>query len=85
MYKVIILPTAFEDLSRIDKPIAKRVTDKITWLSENLDNITPLPLKGNLSGFYKLKIGDWRALYEIDYDERVITVHKVGHRKEIYK
>ncbi|OGV96927.1 MAG: hypothetical protein A3I04_01040 [Nitrospinae bacterium RIFCSPLOWO2_02_FULL_39_110] len=85
MYKVIILPTAFEDLSRIDKPIAKRITDKITWLSENLDNITPLPLKGNLSGFYKLKIGDWRALYEIDYDERVITVHKVGHRKEIYK
>ena len=85
MYKVIILPTAFEDLSRIDKPIAKRITDKITWLSENLDNIAPLPLKGNLSGFYKLKIGDWRVLYEIDYDERVITVHKVGHRKEIYK
>jgi len=85
MFKVIILPTAFEDLSRIDKPIAKRVTDKITWLSENLDNITPLPLKGSLSGFYKLKIGDWRALYEADYGEKVITVHKVGHRKEIYK
>ena len=85
MFKVIILPTAFEDLSRIDKPIAKRITDKITWLSEHLDNITPLPLKGNLSRFYKLKIGDWRVLYEVGYDEKVITVHKVGHRKEIYK
>lgn len=85
MYRVIILPKAFEDLSRIDKPIAQRITDKLTWLSENIETIAPLPLKGSLYGFYKLKIGDWRVIYEVNHNERVITVHKVGHRREIYR
>ena len=66
VYQVIILPKAFEDLSKIDKTIAERITDKLTWLSENIDNITPLPLKGDLSGLYKLKVGDWRIIYDID-------------------
>ena len=65
-YQVIILPKAFEDLSKIDKTVAERITDKLTWLSENIDNITPLPLKGDLSGLYKLKVGDWRIIYDID-------------------
>lgn len=85
MYQVIILPKAIDDLSKIDKPSAQRITDKIEWLSENIDNIPLIPLKGMLSGFYKLRIGDWRAIYEVDYLKRVITLHKVGHRKEIYK
>ena len=85
VYQVIILPKAFEDLSKIDKTIAERITDKLTWLSENIDNITPLPLKGDLSGLYKLKVGDWRIIYDIDHKEKVITVHKIGHRKEIYR
>ena len=85
VYQVIILPKAFEDLSKIDKTVAERITDKLTWLSENIDNITPLPLKGDLSGLYKLKVGDWRIIYDIDHKEKVITVHKIGHRKEIYR
>ena len=62
MYQVIILPKAVDDLARIDKTIAKRITDKLTWLSLNIEAITPLSLHGNLLGFYKLKIGDYRTL-----------------------
>ena len=85
MYQVIILPKAFEDLSKIDKTIAIRITDKLTWLSENIENITPISLKGDFSGLYKLKVGDWRIIYDIDHKKKVITVHKIGHRKEIYR
>ena len=85
VYQVIILPNAFEDLAKIDKTVAKRITDKITWLSENIENVTPLSLKGDFSGLYKLKVGDWRIIYDIDQKKKVITVHKIGHRKEIYR
>lgn len=85
MYQIIILPKALQDLSKIDKTISKRIIDKLTWLSENIETITSLPLGGGLSGFYKLRIGDWRVIYDIDHDARVITVHKVGHRREIYE
>jgi len=85
MYRIIILPKALEDLSKLDKAAAQRVADKLTWMAENIENITPLPLKGGLSGFYKLKVSDWRVIYEINHDEKVITVHKVGHRREVYR
>lgn len=71
MYKVIILPKAFENISKLDKAVAQRVADKLTWLSENIEITTQLPLKGSFSGFCKLKAGDWRVIYEVNYEERV--------------
>ncbi|MDP3111784.1 MAG: type II toxin-antitoxin system RelE/ParE family toxin [Thermodesulfovibrionales bacterium] len=85
MYRVIILPKALEDLSKLDKAVAQRVSDKLTWLSEVIEGIPSLSLKGKFSGFNKLKVGDWRVIYEVNRDEKVVTVHKVGHRREIYK
>jgi mRNA interferase RelE/StbE len=85
MYQVIILPKAIEDLSRLDKTIAHRITNKLTWLSENIESIAPLPLSGKYSELYKLRVGDWRVIYDVDYDKKIITVHKVGHRSEIYR
>ncbi len=72
-------------IKSLDKNIRQRVFDKLKWFIQNIDNLTPLPLKSNLSGLYKLRVGDYRILYEINLTDKVITVHKVGHRKEIYK
>jgi mRNA interferase RelE/StbE len=33
----------------------------------------------------KLRVGDWRVMYEVNHNDKVVTVHKVGHRKEVYK
>jgi len=85
MYQVIILPDAFEDLSKLDKSIAQRITDKLAWLSDNFESISPIPLQSNLSGLYKLRTGDWRIIYEVDHKNKTLYVHKVGHRREIYK
>ena len=59
MFQVIILPKAIDKLAILDRHTAKRITDKLMWLSENIKLINPLPLSGNLSGLYKLKIGDY--------------------------
>ena len=34
---------------------------------------------------YRVRQGDWRILYEIDDGARVVTIVKVGHRKEVYR
>jgi len=85
MYRVTLLPRALDSLESLDKPTVKRILDKISWLSENFDNLIPFPLKGALLGTYKLRVGDWRVLYSFDADKRIITVHLIGHRKDIYK
>ena len=73
--------------SSLDKAVAQRILKKLKWLTQNIDAITPQPLKWNFEGLFKLRIGDWRVIYDydIDRDQKMITVHKAGHRREIYK
>jgi len=85
MYRLRILPAATRELERLDKPVARRIAERINWLAANLDDIRPEPYKGDLAGLYKLRIGDYRVVYEILYDEKVIVIHQVGHRSEIYR
>jgi len=85
MYSIQLLDEAIDELSQIDKPIAKRITKKIKWLSENIENIQPEGLTGDLTGLYKLRVGSYRVIYEILEEERLIIIHAIGHRSKIYK
>jgi mRNA interferase RelE/StbE len=85
VYQVVFLPNALDDLSKLDKSIAKRIINRIEWFSESIEKSSPIPLKSRLSGFYKLRIGDWRVIYEIGRKAETIFIHKIGHRKDIYK
>jgi mRNA interferase RelE/StbE len=78
-------PEAIKDLKQLTPPIRKRIVAKINWLAGNFDQVRPLPLSANLAGFYKLRVGDYRVVYEFDQAIRVITVDRVGHRSEIYE
>ncbi len=74
---------ALDDLQKIDKPIVKRILNKISWFSQHFDNITPELLSGDMAGLFKLRIGDWRVIYTIEKDE--ILIKAIGHRREIYR
>lgn len=84
MYSLDFSAQGKAHLVALDKPTAQRVLDKLKWLVGNIDDINHLALKGNLAGLYKLRIGDWRVLYEIDAGQKVLTVHRIGHRKTVY-
>ncbi len=85
MYSVRILKPAAHELGRLDRSIGRRVVERIRWLAENLDSIKPEALTGSLSGFYKLRVGDYRVIYEIIHEEQAIVVHQIGHRREVYR
>lgn len=82
MPKIEWAKDALDDLQKIDKPIVKRILKKISWLSQHFDDIAPEPLSGELTGTFKLRIGDWRVIYTIENE--MITIQAVGHRREIY-
>ena len=70
---------------KLDPPVAKRIVDQITWLAQHFEEIKPEPLKGNLARLFKYREGDYRIIYEPLQKEKVILVHEVGHRSDIYK
>jgi len=54
-------------------------------LAENLDSIKQEALAGPLTGLRKLRVGDYRVIYEPDPENRLITVHLIGHRRGVYR
>ena len=85
MYRVNFTPEALKQMEDLDKSIAQQVLKKLRWIAENFDQTTHLPLTGTLKGIYKLRVGDYRALYDFDKDAQTIIVHFVQHRREVYK
>jgi mRNA interferase RelE/StbE len=85
MYQIRILDAATRDLTRLDASVARRIVNRVRWLSENVNEIKPEALKGDLAGFYRMRVGDYRAVYEILHSEQAIIIHLVGHRRDIYR
>ena len=72
-----------EDIPRLSSPIAVRIENAI----RNRLMVNPIKygfyLRGTLSGYRKLRVGDWRIIYRIvDKEIRIIAI---GNRKEVYK
>jgi len=80
-----IAKTALEDFNKLPKTIKKDIKNKLKWLKQNFDFITPLPLRGELKGFFKLRAGDYRIIYYIDWERKIIYILRIAHRKDIYK
>ena len=83
-YTVRFTNEAASDLARLDRLVAKRILKKIKWMSQNLEVVTPIPLHGSLNNKYKLVVGDWRVVYDLNSEPRLIVILFVGHRSAVY-
>jgi mRNA interferase RelE/StbE len=73
------------ELARLDKAVGRRIIERINWLATNLDTIRPEAITGELVGFYKLRVGDYRVIYEILHEEQTIVMQAIGRRSEIHR
>lgn len=83
-YRIKVQRSAAKALKKIPKPDRKRISKKIDSLAEKLPNTDTTKMKGN-NPFHKVRVGDYRIVYEIQDDLLVILIVKVGHRKDIYR
>ena len=80
-----ITDPAEADLEKLDTPTKNRVLQKLRWLTDNFEYITPLPLGEPLKGLFKLRVGSWRIIYEVEEDKKIVTVHAIDLRDKVYK
>ena len=83
--RVEFTPGALRDLSKIGKPVAQRILDKIKWFSQNADISSPEPLSHGLKGKWKLRVGDWRVIYTLEEASSLMIILYVDHRSRVYK
>ena len=82
MYEIIFDPEVLEFLAKLDKKNAKRIWDKI--MSTKSD---PHHFFERLVGRqdYKLRIGDYRAIADINDTSPRVEITLIEHRKKVYK
>ena len=81
-YNITYKKSVEKDLSRLGKPEARRILDKIEKeLRARADNY-PL-LKGDFAGLRKLRAGDYRVIFAVL--EQKVLILRIGHRRDIYK
>ena len=83
-YRVDFSPEALNDLISLDKKVAQRVLDRIKWLSQHIEDVKHSALKGPLRGAFKLRVGDYRVVYELKRQPAILTIRFIGHRSEVY-
>ena len=85
-WTIKITATAKKQLGKLDKTIAKRIVQKITQVGALEDpRVQGKALTGPLSGLWRYRVGDYRALVEILDEEIVILVLEVDHRSRVYR
>jgi len=82
-YSISIKESAFKALSKIDKPQRLRLIDAIEKLKIN--PTAGSVLKGEFTGLRRIRIGNYRIVYEVQNEQLVILVIRIAHRKEVYK
>ena len=87
MYKVRFSDSAVKQMEKLDKQTLRVIKN---WIVKNLvDTDDPRKhgkqLKGNLSGIWRYRVGDYRLFAEIKDNILTIFIFEVGRRREIYK
>ena len=84
IYTIKFRPAVEKNLRTLPKKELIRIKRKIDAIAENLPDRATTKMKGN-NNFHKIRVGDYRIVYEVHDDTLVILVVKIGHRKDIYK
>ena len=86
MYRVRFLRKAADELKKIDPIWQNRIKEKINQLAENpslLKNRIK-PLKGKYKKFLRLRVGNYRIVFQKKEEELIIVIVRVAHRREVY-
>jgi len=88
MYKITFLPDAEDSFKKLDRPIQKRIAQKIDWLAENADKVIHHPLTSlpdDLRGLCRMRLGHYRIIYWIYAETKHIKIYDIEHRGKDYR
>ncbi len=82
MWQVLLHPEVNKFLESLDKELSERIKNKLRQLKGD-----PFVFLESLHGtdYYKLRIGEYRALIDADFSNKILKVQVLDHRSRVYK
>lgn len=83
-YRITYVASAAKALRKLDRQAARRVFEAITSLADDPRPPGCITLQGG-DVELRIRVGDYRVIYDIVDDELIVLILRVGHRREIYR
>jgi mRNA interferase RelE/StbE len=84
-YRVELTASAARELLRVHPDARPRLQTHIEALAGDPRPRRARPLKGEFKGLWRLRVGDYRIIYEISDQAHLVTVAAIGPRGAVYK
>ena len=82
MYKVLVERRAERDLNTLERKMRNRVIAHLFGLG-NAPRMNARKLEGSKNA-WRIRIGDWRVIYEINDKQKEIKIYRIKHRSKAY-
>jgi mRNA interferase RelE/StbE len=86
MYKLVFLRSAEKEFKKLDFVVQKQIRSKLETLCSNpmaLENNIKA-LKGEYQGKYRLRVSQYRVIFQIKESQLIIIIVRIRHRREVY-
>jgi len=83
-YLVVLLPRARKSLERLDRSVQLRIQAALELLAEHPRPPRATALVGE-TDIYRVRVGDYRILYSVADEIRIIEIRRIAHRREAYR
>ncbi|MGD0110918.1 MAG: type II toxin-antitoxin system RelE/ParE family toxin [Armatimonadota bacterium] len=83
--RLVIRPAARRDLGRLAPEVADRVEQQVGALEYDPRPPGCLLLRGQLPSAWRIRVGDWRIIYDISDEAGVVTILPILHRSVAYR
>jgi mRNA interferase RelE/StbE len=84
VYAVELLPSAARALANLDGAIQRRIARRVDRLAQEPRGGGAVKLRG-ADHVWRVRVGNYRILYQVDDDRLVILVIRIAHRREVYR
>lgn len=85
MYQIIFKKSAEKELQKLPSQIIKRLVPAIDSLSKDPRPSGAKKLQGNKENIWRIRVGDYRIIYLIADEIKIVEIRRIGSRKDVYK
>ena len=76
---------ALRELRKLDQQAVRRILVAVSGLAQQPRPTGTRQLAGQPAGIRRLRVGDYRVIYQVEDERVVVTVARVAHRREVYR